>query len=546
MNKLYRFLACSLLAAGAQLTAGAQALPKDQFPFQEGKTYFVKVGGGKAGYIAYNQANKQFDLVNSVWDADPIYFVADENRNEFQLYVGSTYAPLGAANANNGTKLTGAEDAMKFTVEKVNNAYKFRSTVGNKGYLNNYKVEYKLAFWEAPGDFSTVVIEEADYKKLYEEAKAQFKPFAENNNLFGTGAGTYSRPTELAEAMNAYNFVPKPNRPYEPHFNKLKAALRQIHQNMPLAGDFFRIQSSLKGEKFLSIETNNEGILKVVSAQDDNTLFYYDGQKLTSYATGQGLVNEANNIKRADLGEHVNDVTFAKGDGMSQYVVTTGDRQLIFRGDEEHTRGGHNTNYPARNLKLVPVNEVSLNIGATGYATFFAHHAMKLSDTSVKIYVAKKTSATQVELVELEDHIIPAATAVILKADGAKALTLTVTDEAGDKTKAAGNLLKGYGYSLKTTAGKATYALAFNKQENKVQFGLVENGVALPAFKAYIELDNTAGATAPLFIALPTAVEAAKVQTTKAGATYDLTGRRVQQTAKGQVYVRDGKKFVQQ
>lgn len=130
---------------------------------------------------------------------------------------------------------------------------------------------------------------------------------------------------------------------------------------------------------------------------------------------------------------------------------------------------------------------------------------MKLSDTSVKIYVVKRYGATQVELVELEDHIIPTA-----------------------------------------AADKFTYALAFNTQGNKVMFGLVENGVVLPAFKAYIELDNAAGATAPLFIALPTAVEAAKVQTTKAGATYDLTVLRVQQTAKGKVYVRDGKKFVQQ
>ena len=181
-----------------------------------------------------------------------------------------------------------------------------------------------------------------------------------------------------------------------------------------------------------------------------------------------------------------------------------------------------------------------------GDATFFAHRAMKLSDTSVKIYVAKRNSATQVESVELEDHIIPAATAVILKADGAKELTLTLTNEEGDKTKAADNLLKGNGYSTKAAADKSTYALAFNTQENKVMFGLVENGVVLPAFKAYIELDNAAGATAPLFIALPTAVEAAKAQTTKAGATYDLTGRRVQQTAKGQIYVHDGKKFVQQ
>lgn len=171
---------------------------------------------------------------------------------------------------------------------------------------------------------------------------------------------------------------------------------------------------------------------------------------------------------------------------------------------------------------------------------------MKLSDTSVKIYVAKRNGTTQVESVELEDHIIPAATAVILQADDAKALTLEATDEVGDKAKAADNLLKGNGYSTKAAAGKSTYTLVFNPAENKVQFGLVENGVAIPAFKAYIEVDNAAGATAPLFIALPTAVEAAKAQTTKAGATYDLTGRRVQQTAKGQVYVHDGKKFVQQ
>lgn len=128
---------------------------------------------------------------------------------------------------------------------------------------------------------------------------------------------------------------------------------------------------------------------------------------------------------------------------------------------------------------------------------------MKLSDTSVKIYVAKRNGTTQVESVELEDHIIPAATAVILQADDAKALTLEATDEVGDKAKAADNLLKGNGYSTKAAAGKSTYTLVFNPAENKVQFGLVENGVAIPAFKAYIEVDNAAGATAPLVIALP-------------------------------------------
>ena len=93
---------------------------------------------------------------------------------------------------------------------------------------------------------------------------------------------------------------------------------------------------------------------------------------------------------------------------------------------------------------------------------------MKLSDTSVKIYVAKRNSTTQVESVELEDHIIPAATAVILQADDAKALTLEATDEAGDKEKAADNLLKGNGYSTKVAAGKSPTPLHSTHKRTKL------------------------------------------------------------------------------
>ena len=89
------------------------------------------------------------------------------------------------------------------------------------------------------------------------------------------------------------------------------------------------------------------------------------------------------------------------------------------------------------------------------------------------------------------------------------------------------------------------YVLALNPENNKVEFGKLDDGVVLPAFKACIESDPAAGNAAPLFIALPTAVQQAK-RSTAAPATYDLSGRRVLQTAKGQLYVRNGQKFVQQ
>ena len=347
--------------------------------------------------------------------------------------------------------------------------------------------------------------------------------------------------------MNAYNNPPTQPQKYQEEFNKLRVALRQIHLNMPQAGEFFRIRSTAAGQRFLSIAPGMNGILKVVPTADEQTLFYYDGEHLTAYATGQGLANEANNVKPAALGDAVNRASFAEGRGDGTYLVTTGDRTLLFRGNEEVTRSGMNMpkSWPAQYLDLVPVDEISLHISETGYATFFAHQAMKLNDSSVKIYVAERNGTNSLQLTELTKGIIPAATAVILKADGAKTLTLSRTDEKGDTEKTAHNVLKGYGYSQRAAAGKAVYALALNPENNKVEFGKLDDGVVLPAFKACIESDPAAGNAAPLFIALPTAVQQAK-RSTAAPATYDLSGRRVQQTAKGQLYVRNGQKFVQQ
>ena len=503
MKQLYKFFACTLFAAGACVGAAAQ-----QLPFNESDTYFVKVGNpadGKNGYIHYNPEGNYFDLVTSKWEADPVHFhIAG---NEFQLVnIGDGSVTLGVDNSDNGTRPGAVEgNGMQFTLEKKGEALNFRSTIGAKGYLNNYAEQGKLAFWQANGPGSTVVVEKADYQTLYNEAKAQFKRYAENNHLFGTTVGTYSRPDNLQAAMNAYNNPPTQPQKYQEEFNKLRVALRQIHLNMPQAGEFFRIRSTAAGQRFLSIAPGTNGILKVVPTADEQTLFYYDGERLTAYATGQGLANEANNVKPAALGDAVNRASFAEGRGDGTYLVTTGDRTLLFRGNEE----------------------------------------VKLNDSSVKIYVAERNGTNSLQLTELTKGIIPAATAVILKADGAKTLTLSRTDEKGDTEKTAHNVLKGYGYSQRATAGKAVYALALNPENNKVEFGKLDDGVVLPAFKACIEQDPAAGNAAPLFIALPTAVQQAK-RSTVAPATYDLSGRRVQQTAKGQLYVRNGQKFVQQ
>ncbi len=455
MNRLYRLLACSLIAAGAQLSAGAQALSRSELPFQNYGAYFVKVGNpaGQAGYIRYNKAEDRFDLVASELEADLVYFELqdekDNTNNKFCLsYIGEESVTLGAANANAGTYPKAVEDNEKlfFHFEKNGADFKLRATTGGNGYLSNYMSSNKLAFSNENNEEATVSLETPNYVNLYNKAKEQFKPFAENNYTFGNTLGTYYR-ANYTQALDAYNKPVKNAGEYETKYNILKSFLIQVQLNMPQPGDFFRIQSTANGAKFLSINAGANGVLEAVDNADDNTLFYFDGKKLTSYATGQGLVNDNDDIKPATLGETVNNVTFAENDEKTNYIVKTGDRTLLLSGDASSVSSSANptATASARNLKLLPVNEVKLNIGDKGYASFFAHRAVKLSDTSVKIYVAKRNGTTQVELVELTGNVIPAATAVILKADGAKELTLTMTNEEGDKAKAADNLLKGNG-----------------------------------------------------------------------------------------------------
>ena len=100
--------------------------------------------------------------------------------------------------------------------------------------------------------------------------------------------------------------------------------------------------------------------------------------------------------------------------------------------------------------------------------------------------------------------------------------------------------------SLTQNLPQVTYTPYICQKHFHASFKRVIARVALPAFKAYIELDNAAGATAPLFIALPTTVEATKAQNTRQVLPMTSPVVAYNRPAKGQVYVRDGKKFVQQ
>lgn len=206
----------------------------------------------------------------------------------------------------------------------------------------------------------------------------------------------------------------------------------------------------------------------------------------------------------------------------------------------EKGRHGFKDNTAApRFFKLV----VPFTMSAVQYATYYG-------DKTVKLPVGLTANVGEIDaqkhMLKLTPigNVVPANTAVIITG-AAGNYTLDVSTEAGSVP--AKNDLKGSMTEIPATtvssASVAYYAMGYNTEAQKVSFGLVE-GTSIPAGKAYIEISKTAGAAPELFgDFLISSVQ--HVQRDTGSATiYDLNGRKVTQPVSGQLYVRNGKKFI--
>ncbi len=180
---------------------------------------------------------------------------------------------------------------------------------------------------------------------------------------------------------------------------------------------------------------------------------------------------------------------------------------------------------------------VAATITAAEYATFVPATKVSVPD-GVKAYIATAVDASAITLSEVS--VIPANEPVIINGAAGDYLFPVSTAAASDVT---GNLLKA---GPVTGDGAKYYALG--KPGTVVGFGLLKDGVALPATKAYIPADVFGGG-APAFVPFSfagsetTAISEAKVATIANGAVYNLNGQRVAQPTKG-LYIINGKKYM--
>lgn len=199
------------------------------------------------------------------------------------------------------------------------------------------------------------------------------------------------------------------------------------------------------------------------------------------------------------------------------------------------TNGTHSPRF----FKLV----VPFTVSAVQYATYYGDKTVKLpagltanvGEIDAQKHMLKLTSI---------GNVVPANTAVIITG-AAGNYTLDVSTEAGSVP--AKNDLKGSMTEIPATtvssASVAYYAMAYNTEAQKVSFGLVE-GTSIPAGKAYIEVSKTAGAAPELLGDFLISSVQHVQRDTDSATIYDLNGRKVTQPVSGQLYVRNGKKFI--
>ena len=265
-------------------------------------------------------------------------------------------------------------------------------------------------------------------------------------------------------------------------------------------------------------------------------VFYFDGQHLTGIDNGFGLGEAKYDLTANDQKAVIAQGKLEKTLDAGSYSLKVGDKFVKL----DRTNGlSPCTSESDSHLFLEEATKFTLNTDKLGYISFFAPTAVEVP-SDVDVYSGKINAQNSViTFTKLNSKQIPANTAVLLR-KGTGETSFEVKKIASTTSTISDNGLRGYTVSSKDHLNNA-YGLTV--ENNKLVFKPLVQGVR--AFRAVIYSNNAAGASAyyPTAFA-PEGIHGVTVDENQAE-VFDLAGRRVEAPVKGQVYVKNGKKFIQ-
>lgn len=559
--------AAKAAVAAASDANGYNQAVKDFYQALNGsKVYFTNSARGGKNYLTVSpDFAVAGDRTNTPTAENVFELEYNETNNSFALFHAVTgralknlpglYTPIPTTSEEGGS--------YSFVPSGQNNTFSLRNdaTGGNQNFLHlasdKNGARYNVVRWNAGSgainDASTWSLENASNvtdDELFEAAGERFMALnlldAPLGNSFGQRFVSEETKATLQKFKNAQADLGDVQDLLSAYADKTSFTF-----NMPAAGDFFRIKSN-DGSRYVTANGATDGaawqLKTTTDSTDEGTIFGYDGSHLVSLSTGRAVyLSGGSQAKLADY--------TVTNFGTVEFGTTPDNKYAVYvkQGTQTATMylwqnaskpgvdglGGKNTGDVLTHLQLEEVESVPVHLNTAGLATFTPADDMVVPD-DVEIYVASQydTAHQRINLTQLEGKVIPADTPVLLH--GAISTTIQLT-YAGDEDHAPTVSVNAFRGSFVPSAVPAG-------QEGRVlkegEFVKVEPSF-VRGMRAFVSAASSAGTRTALAFPGVTAVESVKTASEAEAPIYDLSGRRVTKPVAGQIYVQNGKKFLQ-
>ena len=537
----------------AALKAFRQALDDHQVRFANtgrgAKNYLTLSTDFKAGATETKNAEDVFVLK---------YHADNDN---FSLQHAVTGRNLGNVPNWNQAIPSTTSDATRYDLQSndKNNTISLRNVSNNadKNYLHLASDKVNVVRWEAgSGDAdnaSTWTIENADDiddSALLSAAQRRFALLPTPNDL-GEQLGERTFTDEVNELVDKLNDNEALTLEEYQQLLSAHADNRFYELNMPKKGMFLKIKSN-DGKRYVTANGATDGaawqLKTTTDSTDEGTIFGYDGSHLVSLSTGRAVyLSGGSQAKLADYREtNFGTVEFGTtpDNKYAVYVKQGGQTATMYLYQEASKPGvdglgGKNTGDVLTHLQLEEVESVPVHLNTAGLATFTPAYDMVVPN-DVEIYVASQydTAHQRINLTQVQGNVIPADTPVLLYGHASTTIQLTYSDEEDGAPAISVNAFQGRFTPSAVPAGQEGRVLQ-DGEFVKVDPTFVRG------MRAFVSAAPSAGTRTALAFPGVTAVESVKTASEAEAPIYDLSGRRVTKPVAGQIYVQNGKKFLQ-
>lgn len=528
------------------------------------KVRFANTGRGAKNYLTLSPAFVATGDAAATPGAEDVFVLNYHADNDnFSLQHAVTGRNLGNVPNWNQAIPSTTSDATRYDLQSndKNNTISLRNVSINadKNYLHlaDFKSGDQLTVvrWEAgSGDAnnaSTWTIENADDI----DDSALLSAAMQRLILIPT-------PSDLGEQLGQRTMTDEVDELVEKSENNESLTLQEYQQllsahadnrfyelNMPKKGMFLKIKSN-DGSRYVTATGATDGAWQLkttTDSTDEGTIFGYDGSHLVSLSTGRAVyLSGGSQAKLADY--------TVTNFGTVEFGTTPDNKYAVYvkQGAQTATMhlwqdnrnavdgsGNKNTGNVLTHLQLEEVESVPVHLNTAGLATFTPAYDMVVPN-DVEIYVASQydTAHQRINLSQVQGNVIPADTPVLLYGHASTTIQLTYSDVEDGAPTVSVNAFQGRFVPSAVPAGQEGRVL---KEGEFVK--VVPDFVR--GMRAFVSAAPSAGTRTALAFPGVTAVESVKTASEAEAPIYDLSGRRVTKPVAGQIYVQNGKKFLQ-